>query len=83
MIWVNCARFNMVAADAQSPELGNGGLWALHTLVLNVWAGFEHLQVRVLTCHLVLCPNFDSCLQIIYAVRTHQIYFQLSWVSSK
>ena len=43
MIRVNRVRFNMTAADTQGPELGIGGLWAWHTLGLNIWVGFEHL----------------------------------------
>ena len=37
MIWVNCVRFNIAADDAQSPDLGIVGVWAWHTLGLNIW----------------------------------------------
>ena len=59
MIRVNRVRFNMTAADTQGPELGIGGLWAWHTLGLNIWVGFEHLQVWVLKCHSALWTNFE------------------------
>ena len=65
MIRVNCVRFNMTAADAQNAQLGIGGLWAWYTLELNIWVISGHLQGPwVLTCHLVVWPNFDSCLQV-------------------
>ena len=37
MIWVNCVRFNIAADDAQSPDLGIVGVWAWHTIGLNIW----------------------------------------------
>ena len=64
MIRVNCVSFTMVAAGAQSAQLGIGGLWAWYDLGQNVWVGFEHLQVWVLTCHEVGWSNFDNCLRI-------------------
>ena len=39
MIRVNCVRFNMAAADAQSRDLDIRSLWAWYTLGLNVWVG--------------------------------------------
>ena len=78
MIQVNCVTFNMTAADVQSRQLGYRSLWACYTLGLNVWVGFEHLQVWVLTCPLVVWPNFDSRLRIICAMWTHECYFSVS-----
>ena len=66
MIRVNCVRFNMAAADAQSRDLDIRSLWAWYTLGLNIWVISGHLQgVWVLKCHSVLWPIFDSCLRII------------------
>ena len=54
MIQVDCVKFNMTAADAQGHELYIRNLWATYTSGLNVSVGFEHLQVWMLTCHLVI-----------------------------
>ena len=73
--------FNMTAADAQSAQLVIGGLWVWYSLGLNVWPGFEYLQVWVLTCHLVVWPNFDCCLRIIPCIVDFD--FLLGWMSIK
>ena len=57
MIQVNCVRFNMAAADAQSRDLDIRSLWAWYTLGLNVWLGLSTYRAG--------CWIFDSCLQII------------------
>ena len=77
MIRVNCFRCNMAAADAQSPELGIVGLWVWHTSRLNVWVGFECLQVYVLKCHSVFWHIFTVVYESYCAVWTHECYFLL------
>ena len=76
---VNCDRFNMTAADAQSQKMDIRSLWAWYTLGLNIYVGLEHLQVCVLTCHLMGRPDIDSWLQIILCNMETWVLFSITF----